>query len=45
MPPCIDLDFLNTLNNDYKNYPNFIESGTYFGETIFNLEKYFSKFI
>tara|TARA_B000000477_G_C6095274_1_gene229610 strand:+ start:2365 stop:2931 length:567 start_codon:yes stop_codon:yes gene_type:complete len=42
MPPCIDLDFLNTLNNDYKNYPNFIESGTYFGETIFNLEKYFS---
>ena len=40
--PSINLDFLNKLKNDYKDYPNFIETGTYFGETIMELEKYFS---
>ena len=39
--PSIDLDFLNQLQDDYKLYTNFIETGTYVGETIFCLEPYF----
>ena len=33
--PSIDLPFLQKMKIDYKNYSNFIETGTYFGETIF----------
>lgn len=40
--PSIDLDFLKMLQTDYKNYPNFIETGTFFGETILHMEQYFS---
>ena len=40
--PSINLEFLNILQNDYKNYPNFIESGTYMAETVMALEQYFS---
>jgi hypothetical protein len=34
---------LKTLEDDYKNYPRFIETGTYHGDTILALEPYFSK--
>jgi hypothetical protein len=40
--PSIDSNFLKTLKADYKNYPNFIETGTYMGETILQIEQYFS---
>jgi len=40
--PSINLNFLNLLHDDYNNYSNFIETGTYRGETILALEKYFS---
>lgn len=41
--PSINLDFLKQLRSDYKNYPNFIETGTYRGDTILHMEQYFSK--
>lgn len=40
--PSIDVNFLNQLQNDYKTYENFIETGTYLGETIMSLTPYFS---
>tara|TARA_B110000285_G_scaffold18808_2_gene18258 strand:+ start:848 stop:1405 length:558 start_codon:yes stop_codon:yes gene_type:complete len=40
--PSINLDFLKKLQTDYKNYPNFIETGTYMGDTILHMEQYFS---
>lgn len=40
--PSLNYDFLKLLQDDYKNYPYFIETGTYLGETIFTLEPYFS---
>lgn len=40
--PSIDLHFLQKLKIDYENYGNFIETGTYMGDTIFHMEKYFS---
>jgi hypothetical protein len=42
MPP-LNKAFLNELQDDYKKYPCFIETGTYLGETIFKLETYFDK--
>lgn len=41
--PGINLEFLNlnNLQKDYKDYPNFIETGTYMGGTIMALESYF----
>ncbi len=41
--PCINNNFLNLLKDDYKKYTNFIETGTYMGETIINMEPFFSK--
>ena len=41
--PSIDLNFLNKLQDNYETYKNFIETGTYYGETIFSLEPYFLK--
>lgn len=40
--PAIDMEFINLLQNDYREYPNFIETGTYMGDTIFNMEPYFT---
>lgn len=39
--PSINLDFLQKLQCDYKNYINFIETGTFNGDTILYLEPYF----
>ena len=41
--PNIDYNFLNTLQDDYKNYNCFIETGTLNGDTIFAVESYFNK--
>jgi hypothetical protein len=41
--PGIDEQFLNTLEDNYKKYLCFIETGTYLGGTIFALEPYFDK--
>jgi hypothetical protein len=41
--PSIDIDFLNKLQDDKTKYSCFIETGTYNGDTIFALEKYFNK--
>lgn len=40
--PSINLEFLKKLQTDYKNYPNFIETGTFQGGTILHMEQYFS---
>tara|TARA_Y100000593_G_C4261540_1_gene312450 strand:+ start:229 stop:789 length:561 start_codon:yes stop_codon:yes gene_type:complete len=39
--PSIDLKFLKKLKEDYRNYQNFIETGTLHGDTIFTMEPYF----
>ncbi len=39
--PSIDLEFLKKLQSNYKEYPNFIETGTFMGETILHMEQYF----
>ena len=41
MPP-LDLYFLLKLKANFKSYPNFIESGTYLGHTIFSVEPLFN---
>jgi hypothetical protein len=41
--PSIDLHFLSKLHDDYKNYHNFIETGTCLGETTLKMEPHFSK--
>ena len=40
--PSINLEFLKKIQTDYKNYANFIETGTYRGDTILHMEQYFS---
>lgn len=40
--PSLNFDFLKKLKDDYKEYPNFIETGTLRGETIFAMNKYFT---
>lgn len=39
----LELNFLEQLHEDYTKFTNFIESGTYKGATIFNMEPYFKK--
>jgi hypothetical protein len=41
--PSINIDFLKQLKDDYNNYNNFIETGTFMGETIFYMEPHFEK--
>lgn len=41
--PCLNKDFLLSLQDDYTKYNCFIETGTFQGETIFALESYFEK--
>lgn len=40
--PSIDKSFLLSLKDDYKEYSNFIETGTCYGETIFAMENFFT---
>ena len=42
MPSIIDINFLENLQDDYKNYPCFIET-TYTGESILEKESLFEK--
>jgi len=41
--PSINLEFFKKLQNNYKNYDCFIETGTFDGNTILNVEPYFEK--
>jgi hypothetical protein len=41
--PSIDKNFLEILQDDYKKYPCFIETGTFNGETTFSMEPYFNE--
>jgi len=41
--PAIDITFLESLKENYKNYKTFIETGTYLAETICHMEQYFDK--
>ena len=41
--PSIDYDFLLKLKDDYTKYNNFIETGTYIGETIMCMEPLFPR--
>tara|TARA_B100001142_G_scaffold236619_1_gene235098 strand:- start:664 stop:1242 length:579 start_codon:yes stop_codon:yes gene_type:complete len=41
--PAINENFLKLLKTNYKNYPVFVETGTYLGETIFEMEKNFKE--
>jgi hypothetical protein len=41
--PSIDESFLKLIEGDYREYKNFIETGTYYGETIYGIEKLFDR--
>lgn len=41
--PSLNQNFLSLIKDDYRTYANFIETGTYMGETIMNMESLFSK--
>lgn len=43
MPSIIDINFLENLQDDYKNYPCFIETTTHTGESILEKESLFEK--
>jgi len=40
--PCLEPSFLHLLKCNYSLFPNFIESGTFLGQTIFPFEPYFN---
>lgn len=41
--PSINLNFLKSLRDDYSKYPCFVETGTFWGGTIFSVERFFHK--
>ena len=41
--PSITIELLDKLQDDYKKFPLFIETGTLNGDTIFAVEPYFNK--
>jgi hypothetical protein len=41
--PSINKYFLDTLQENYRKYPCFIETGTFNGESIFSVEPFFNK--
>lgn len=41
--PSLNINFLNQLRDNYKNYNIFVETGTYLCETILEMNKYFKK--
>ena len=41
--PSLDNNFLLQLQDDYKNYKTFIETGTFKGSTTFAMEPLFDK--
>jgi hypothetical protein len=41
--PSINFYVINRLKDDYNKYTTFVETGTYCGETIFEMEPYFTK--
>jgi hypothetical protein len=41
--PALNKDFLLLLHDNYTNYTNFVETGTFLGETILTMEPHFSK--
>jgi hypothetical protein len=41
--PSINYSFLNLLDDDFRRFKCFIETGTYQGETIFAMEPFFNK--
>ena len=41
--PALTLDFLYNLRENFKEFPIFIETGTFHGETIFSMERFFNK--
>ena len=41
--PSLTFNFLNELQENFKDFPIFIETGTYMGETIFSMESLFNK--
>lgn len=41
--PSLSKDFFSQLKDDYRNYKTFVETGTFMGETILNMEPYFNE--
>ena len=43
--PALDIDDLNNLQVDglFEQYPYFVETGTFLGESIFMMEPFFEK--
>jgi hypothetical protein len=39
--PALNPDFLAQLHGNYSEFPTFIETGTFYGNTIFRMEPYF----
>ena len=41
--PSIDIEYVKSLVEDLSFYKNFVETGTYLGDTIFAMEKHFDR--